>query len=128
MRRNRLTSPRTGWAEWLHTRAINLQCNRAAKKGDRHHDAMSPFETDKDSFQALQDILLDPNLLAELKKGPRLGAKTRRYDGLDGGYFTGFYRLRDSALTDDGNDARRHQNGEALQGIELAKNVSGEKR
>ena len=92
MRHNRLTSPRPGWAERLHTRAINLQCNRAAKKGNRHNDAMSPFETDKDSFQALQDILLDSNFLAQLKIGPRLGAKTRRYDRLDGGYFAGSAR------------------------------------
>ena len=111
MSRQYLASSRPDGFDGFHARSVNFQSNRAAKQRHRHNNAMSPFETNEDSFQAMQDVLLDSDFLANLEIRPRLGAKPRGYDCLDGCHLAVIYRHGNSALTDNRDNTGCNQYG-----------------
>src|ERR1700733_3162041 len=96
------------------------------KQGNRHDDAVTPFEIHQNSLKTGQRVALDPNSLSELKIGPRLGAVPGSYNRLNGGNLAVVHGKRNSAATDDCNHAWRNQNRQALQGVKATEHVTGE--
>ena len=80
------------------------------KQGNRHDDAMIPFEINQNSFQTRQRVTLDSNSLSELEIGPRFRAQSRRNNRLNGGNLTVLNWEWDSAAANDRNYARRDEN------------------